>query len=182
MLWLDPSNPATFPEGLLDALEGSLAAIASLKRGRADDTFEDRLRVRMRAEALRPLTSLEDDEDAPVETKETARKTPYSEEDVAEAEQFLRLPVRSFVSRALSSTVDLVQFRRKTGSRWCWSISDADIAIVSGVGPNTRTRRIWKQIAQARMKRHTTDRNLVYQVPPSGGRDLAPPEWELEAS
>lgn len=94
VLWLNPSNPATFPEGLLDALEDDLIAIAPLKRGRPDDTFEDRLRVRMRADALQPVSNLEDDDEAPIETKETARKTPYSEEDVAEAGQFLRLPVR----------------------------------------------------------------------------------------
>ena len=49
----------------------------------------------MPADALRPLTSSLDDVDADDRTeKAELRKSPYSEEDIQEAVQFLRLGVR----------------------------------------------------------------------------------------
>ena len=49
----------------------------------------------MQADALRPLTSFLDDVDADDRTeKAELRKSPYSEEDIQEAVQFLRLGVR----------------------------------------------------------------------------------------
>ncbi len=64
----------------------------TVRRSRADDSIEGRLRAKMQADALRPLKAgLDEDEPAPADS--VLRKTPYSEEDVEEATQFLRLTV-----------------------------------------------------------------------------------------
>ncbi|EMD40567.1 hypothetical protein CERSUDRAFT_44717 [Gelatoporia subvermispora B] len=93
ILWLNPDNPATFPDGLLDALEDP-DLVAILQRRQADDSIEGRMRARMRADALQPLTSALDDDSASAAEKAGLRKTPYSEEDIQEATQFLRLSAK----------------------------------------------------------------------------------------
>jgi len=90
ILWLNPDNPATFPEGLLDALEDS-ELVATLQRRQAGDSIEGRMRARMQADALQPLTSALDDDSASGIEKPELRKVPYSEEEIQEATQFLRL-------------------------------------------------------------------------------------------
>lgn len=91
VLWLNPMHPDTFPEGFIDALDDP-ALVQALQRHRPHDLLEGNLRARMQADALQPLSSLEDDEEA-VTSKPAPSKTPYSEEDIKEAEQFLRLAV-----------------------------------------------------------------------------------------
>lgn len=94
VLWLNPEHPETFPEGLLDALDDP-ALVASIQRQRADHSIEGRLRAKMQADALRPLKSSLDDVDAAADDeKAEARSSPYSEEELEEALQFLRLNVR----------------------------------------------------------------------------------------
>ena len=93
MLWLNPHNPDTFPEGFIDALEDPLV-LDTIRKSRADDSIEGRLRAKMQADALRPLKGGLD-EDEPVPAKSDLRKTPYSEDDIEEATQFLRLTVCS---------------------------------------------------------------------------------------
>lgn len=95
VLWLNPANPDTFPEGLLDELDDP-ELILSLKQQRPDHSIEGRLRARMLADALQPVASLDDDEASTAVQPEALRKTPYSEEDIKEAVQFLRLTVRLF--------------------------------------------------------------------------------------
>ncbi|KAI0370278.1 hypothetical protein BV20DRAFT_995525 [Pilatotrama ljubarskyi] len=93
VLWLNPENPETFPEGLLDALDDP-ALVASIQRHRADHSIEGRLRAKMQADALRPLkSSLDDvdDEGGGDADKPELRKSPYSAEELEEALQFLRL-------------------------------------------------------------------------------------------
>ncbi|RPD61927.1 hypothetical protein L226DRAFT_560632 [Lentinus tigrinus ALCF2SS1-7] len=91
VLWLNPESPETFPEGLLDALDDP-ALVASIQRHQTDHSLEGRLRAKMQAEALRPLKSSLDDVDADDGTeKAELRQSPYSEEDLQEAVQFLRL-------------------------------------------------------------------------------------------
>ncbi|KZT72595.1 RNA-binding domain-containing protein [Daedalea quercina L-15889] len=92
ILWLNPENPDTFPEGLIEDLDDP-DFVTSLSRQQAGDTIEGRLRVKMRADALQPLTStLEDDEAQPEEAG--LRRSPYSEEEIQEARQFLRLSAK----------------------------------------------------------------------------------------
>ena len=90
-MWLNPTNPDTFPEGFLDALDDP-ELVQLLERQRPHDTIEGRLRARMQADALQPLTNLEEEGDVS-EPKANLSKTPYSEEDIKEAAQFLRLSV-----------------------------------------------------------------------------------------
>lgn len=92
VLWLNPANPDTFPDGFIDALEDPEVLLA-LKRQQHDGSIEGRVRARMQADALQPINSLDDDETADIAKTELA-KTPYSEEDIKEAAQFLRLTVR----------------------------------------------------------------------------------------
>ncbi|KAL4241572.1 G patch domain-containing protein 11 [Abortiporus biennis] len=90
ILWLNPHNPDTFPEGLIDALNDELIA-ASLHHKDVETLMEDRLRAGMKADALQPLPDLTEDADEEKEKGARSRKTPYSEDDVEEARQFLRL-------------------------------------------------------------------------------------------
>lgn len=94
MLWLNPESPETFPDGLLDALDDP-ALVTAIQQRQAGLSLEGRLRAKMQAEALRPLKStLEDLEDEGGIEKAELRKSPYSEEELQEAVQFLRLGVR----------------------------------------------------------------------------------------
>ncbi|KAI0721874.1 hypothetical protein C8T65DRAFT_565447 [Cerioporus squamosus] len=91
VLWLNPESPETFPEGLLDALDDP-ALVASIQRHQVDYSLEGRLRAKMQADALRPLKSSLDDVDADDSAeKPELRKSPYSEEELQEAVQFLKL-------------------------------------------------------------------------------------------
>ncbi|KAI0676863.1 hypothetical protein C8Q78DRAFT_961715 [Trametes maxima] len=93
VLWLNPEHPEAFPDGLLDALDDP-ALVASIQRQRPDHSLEGRLRAKMQADALRPLRTALDDADADADgeaEKGDLRKAPYSEEELEEALQFLRL-------------------------------------------------------------------------------------------
>lgn len=98
VLWLNPESPERFPEGLLDALDDPVLATA-LQQRQAGHSLEGRLRAKIQADALRPLKStLEDvDDDGGLE-KAGLRRSPYSEEELQEAVQFLRLGVRLLIS------------------------------------------------------------------------------------
>ncbi len=94
VLWLNPESPETFPEGLLDALDDP-ALVTAIQQRQAGHSLEGRLRARMQADALRPLKStLEDLDDEGGIEKAEFRKSPYSEDELQEAVQFLRLGVR----------------------------------------------------------------------------------------
>lgn len=94
VLWLNPTDVDTFPEGFMDDLDDP-ELITSLRRLQPDHSLEGRLRAGMRADALRPVASLEDDDETSEAVQESLRKAPYSEEDMKEAVQFLRLTVCS---------------------------------------------------------------------------------------
>ncbi|KAI0346744.1 hypothetical protein BDW22DRAFT_1322252 [Trametopsis cervina] len=112
VLWLNPSNPDSFPEGLVDALEDPEVLFA-LKRQQHDGGIEGRLRARMQADALQPLkSSLE--EDGVDDAKADLNKTPYSEEDLKEAAQFLRLGAKD----RLQLVLDYLR-RRYAYCFWC---------------------------------------------------------------
>lgn len=83
MLWLNPCDVSSFPDGLLDTLreETSYVPPHSTVRDQAAQ-----LRQQMQANALRPV---DDDE------KPTVELPQFSEETVAEAAQFLSLTVSS---------------------------------------------------------------------------------------
>jgi len=89
VLWLNPENVETFPEGFIDDLDDP-ELVARLSRQQVGDTIEGRLKAKMRADALQPLTTTLEDDEAPPE-KAKLRGSPYSEEEIQEARQFLRL-------------------------------------------------------------------------------------------
>ena len=161
VLWLNPESPETFPEGLLDALDDP-ALVTSIQQRQAGHSIEGRLRAKMQADALRPLKSTLEDLDEEGETgieKSELRKEPYSEEELQEAIQFLRLGVGPLFS--LRGTVDLLSptmyRRRRTASRWCWITSAGSTRTASGAALSTRTRRTWRTTVQAKMKMHTIE-------------------------
>ncbi|KAI9067566.1 hypothetical protein FKP32DRAFT_1609307 [Trametes sanguinea] len=101
VLWLNAEHPETFPDGLLDALDDP-ALVSSIQRHRPDHSLEGRLRAKMQADALRPLKSSLEDVDGDDEVEKTeARASPYSEEDLEEARQFLRLNPRDRLTLVL---------------------------------------------------------------------------------
>ncbi|EKM59672.1 uncharacterized protein PHACADRAFT_85873 [Phanerochaete carnosa HHB-10118-sp] len=114
VLWLNPMNPDTFPESLLDELDDP-ELITSLRKLQPDHSLEGRLRARMQADALQPVANLEDDDEtsSPVQD-EKPRKTPYSEEDIKEAVQFLRLSAQD----RLELVLDYLR-RRYAYCFWC---------------------------------------------------------------
>ncbi|KAI0254315.1 hypothetical protein BJV78DRAFT_1274148 [Lactifluus subvellereus] len=90
VLWLDPTNPDSFPLGLEDVLAETTAWDGG------DITTERKLRAQMRADALRPL---DDGEDLPRNTDSGIGSWPP--EMIDEAAQFLRLNPTERLSRVL---------------------------------------------------------------------------------
>ena len=66
----------------------------ALQRRQHDNSIEGRLKARMQVDALQPLTSSLEDEEGADPQKSSLSRNPYSEEDLKEAAQFLRLGVR----------------------------------------------------------------------------------------
>ncbi|KAI0301781.1 hypothetical protein B0F90DRAFT_1816688 [Multifurca ochricompacta] len=91
VLWLDPTNPESFPAGFLDVLVET-SAPAQL----GDSSMEERLRVQMQFDALEPL---DDGDDFP--NKADSKNTPLAPETIDEAAQFLRLNPVERLSRVL---------------------------------------------------------------------------------
>ncbi|KAM5535641.1 hypothetical protein V8D89_010628 [Ganoderma adspersum] len=114
VLWLNPESPETFPDGLLDALDDP-ALVTAIQQRQAGHSLEGRLRAKMQAEALRPLKStLEDLEDEGGIEKAELRKSPYSEEELQEAVQFLRLGTQD----RLTLVLDYLR-RKYSYCFWC---------------------------------------------------------------
>ncbi|KAH9045654.1 hypothetical protein EDB85DRAFT_1884708 [Lactarius pseudohatsudake] len=83
VFWLNPTNPESFPAGLMEALTETVAPA-----WRGDGSIEERLRTQMQADMLVPL---DDDRDPP---KDADPKTaPWAPETIEEAAEFLCLNV-----------------------------------------------------------------------------------------
>ena len=89
MLWLNPTNPESFPEELLEALEGASFTITSHQDGLE---IQERLKSQMRADALQPL--MPDLNDEVAKQKAERKEILFSTESVDEAAAFLHLSVR----------------------------------------------------------------------------------------
>ncbi|KAG6880288.1 hypothetical protein C0992_000065 [Termitomyces sp. T32_za158] len=85
VLWLNPINPDSFPEGLVDAL--ALRGAAGLPHDYHGESVQVRLRKQMQADALRPI------DDAPISPKSSTIIDSFPAEVIEEAAQFLRLQV-----------------------------------------------------------------------------------------
>ena len=91
MLWLDPTNPDAFPDGLVDALVETAAAAAAAVAGGSQRSKEEQLRAQMRADALQPLG---DDEDLPPKTADASgSRASLPPRTIEDAAQFLQLDV-----------------------------------------------------------------------------------------
>jgi hypothetical protein len=95
VLWLDPTNPDSFPAGFEEAVlveEKTMNASGSAWRGEGSLEEMLRLRAQMRADALEPL---DDDRDLPRDADFEGGL--WSPEMIDEAAQFLRLNVSPVV-------------------------------------------------------------------------------------
>ncbi|KAL0949619.1 hypothetical protein HGRIS_009664 [Hohenbuehelia grisea] len=96
ILWLDPRNPDSFPEGLINALTlHTTYTIPPLPGNRRyeHESPENRLRRQMQADALQPLGDR--DEDAVSEKKQgLSAELDYSQDVLEDAAQFLRLQAK----------------------------------------------------------------------------------------
>ena len=90
MLWLDPTNPDAFPDGLVDAMVETAAAAAT-EWGGSQRSKEEQLRAQMRADALRPLG--DDEVDLPKTADASDSPASLPPRTIEDAAQFLRLDV-----------------------------------------------------------------------------------------
>lgn len=95
VLWLNPEDPDTFPEDLVDLLEDDVLS-QHLDKLRYQGTVEGRLRARTQADALQPIkpgSELEIDTEESGPSKAGVRDVPYTEDDIEECTAFLKLSV-----------------------------------------------------------------------------------------
>ncbi|KAG1755883.1 hypothetical protein EDB19DRAFT_438571 [Suillus lakei] len=93
VLCLDPYDPDSIPKGLMDALSAQTLHVSPLLSASGDASHAAHLRAQMAADALLPVTSLDEDEDADDnETPTTVEQFP--QEVIEEAAYFLRLGPR----------------------------------------------------------------------------------------
>ena len=121
----------------------------------------------MRADALQPLkATLEDDDAAP--EKAELRKSPYSEEELQEARQFLRLSVSgSLLTPAAVENVLIVflmgahRLRRTIGCNWCLTTYAKDMRTASGAERSMTTRKTWIRTVRDRRRTLTIEQNRI---------------------
>lgn len=90
MLWLNPQDPETFPPDLLETLTSDHGGAKSIAVAQGSSAQEnDRLRQQMRADALLPLSQIDDDSDMPL----VKSKDRFPPQVVEEALVFIRLNV-----------------------------------------------------------------------------------------
>lgn len=89
ILCLDPSDPDSIPKGLVDALSTHASPLRSAP---GDASHAARLRAQMAADALLPVTSLDEEDADDSETPTTVEQFP--QEVIEEAVYFLRLGPR----------------------------------------------------------------------------------------
>ncbi|KAI9466773.1 hypothetical protein BJY52DRAFT_1423593 [Lactarius psammicola] len=92
VFWLNPTNPESFPAGLMDALSETVTPA-----WRGDGSIEERLRMQMQADMLVPL----DNDDGDLPKNAGPKSAPWSPETIEEAAQFLCLNPMERLSRVL---------------------------------------------------------------------------------
>lgn len=121
----------------------------------------------MRADALQPLAAtLEDDDAAP--EKAELRKSPYSEEELQEARQFLNLNVSgSLLTPAAVENVLIVLLlgahrpRQIIGCSWCLTTYAKDMRTASGAEHSMTTRKTWIRTVRDRRKTPTIEETRI---------------------
>ena len=110
VLWLDPTNPDAFPDGLVDAMVETAAAAAAAAAvvGGSQRSKEEQLRAQMRADALQPLG---DDEDLPPKNADASgSRTSLPPRTIEDAAQFLQLDVSTYCTSTFLPRVFLIFF------------------------------------------------------------------------
>ncbi|KAG6837940.1 hypothetical protein H0H93_008334 [Arthromyces matolae] len=113
VLWLDPNNPESFPEGLLDAL--ALHGATNIPRFYDNEPIQVRLRKQMQADALQPLDG------ESLATKSSTVIESFPPEVIEEATQFLRLQAQDRLFLVLSYLRDIYHY-----CFWCGVQYDDD--------------------------------------------------------
>ncbi|KAF4602243.1 hypothetical protein EYR40_005448 [Pleurotus pulmonarius] len=98
VLWLNPNDPSSFPEGLLEALALHTSYDPRVISRGNDTSIESILRQQMRADSLSAVT--EDNADA--RRKDVAPEKKYSRDILEEAAQYLRLQAHDRLQLVLS--------------------------------------------------------------------------------
>ncbi|KII95345.1 hypothetical protein PLICRDRAFT_121060 [Plicaturopsis crispa FD-325 SS-3] len=101
VLWLNPKDTGSFPEGLVDALseQNYHALLVASELQRARDDVQARLRRQMQEDALQPLDDLDEPPAIPIPS---VSEDKFSAETVAEVAQFLRLNAQDRLHLVLS--------------------------------------------------------------------------------
>ncbi|KAF5333499.1 hypothetical protein D9611_002327 [Ephemerocybe angulata] len=111
VLWLNPNNADSFPDGLIDALMlHSNLLLGLIKPPRQGDptisthanTEAQRLRLQMQADALQPLHGDEDDISGAARKTAVSAVDQYTSDILDEATQFLRLQAQDRLQLVLS--------------------------------------------------------------------------------
>lgn len=121
----------------------------------------------MRADALQPLTATPEDDDAAPEKAEL-RTSPYSEEELQEARQFLRLSVSGnlLASAAVENVLIVLLLgahrpRQNIGCNWCLTTCAKDMLTASGAERSMTTRKTWIRIVRDRRRMLTIELNRI---------------------
>jgi hypothetical protein len=111
VLWLNPRDINTFPEGLMDALDDHTSAPMLLlsQHDNKNTDIESRLRQQMQADALRPMSSGMDDDPG----KAALPTHDWSSDTIQEAIQYLRLNVRAVIASREQS----ISYHKEAGTR-----------------------------------------------------------------
>jgi hypothetical protein len=78
----------------MDAIAIHTTLVIPVQRQRPDDTYESRLRRQLHADALQPLTSIDDDTNIHAAKKSVEASHNFSSDVLEETGHFLRLQVR----------------------------------------------------------------------------------------
>lgn len=137
VLWLNPQDPDSFPEGLMVALTEYSSRASENQELSSDAATPSRLRLQMQADALRPIAGLDEDD---VEESTPDDTEIFSSETIEEAIQFLRLNVRTtyYVSFVVQMHFNF-SCRLKIDCGWYFHISATSTHTASGVERNTTT-------------------------------------------
>ncbi|KNZ73869.1 Coiled-coil domain-containing protein 75 [Termitomyces sp. J132] len=101
VLWLNPNNPDSFPEGLVDAL--ALRGATGLPHDYHGEAIQVRLRKQMEADALHPL-------DDALTPKSSTLLESFSLEVIEKAMQYLRLQAQDRLSLVLAYLRDVYKY------------------------------------------------------------------------
>lgn len=161
-MWLNPNNPNTFPQGLIDALSAHDTSNLALIANDAGESVQSRLRKQMQADSLQPI---HDDEELTANKKSLIpAEDQYGPEILEEATHFLRLQVWSFYCTKPYLFI-YFSLRLKTDFTWCSLISGTNMHTVSGVVSGTKVKKKCKANVLGQRKTTMIDHKFLASQP-----------------